>query len=144
MLEGFLAFNGALSSGTLNAGVREQIALAVAGENECNYCASAHTFVAKGAGIDAAEAALNLAGSATDPRVSAIIGFARTVVRSRGQVEGIASALNELRDISVTDAEIVEILAHVGLNLFTNYFNHVADTEIDFPFVTAAVKTSAA
>ena len=66
---------------------REQIALAVAGENECDYCASAHSFVAKSSGIDAAEAALNLAGSATDPKVAAIIGFARDVVRSRGLLE---------------------------------------------------------
>ena len=144
VLEGFLAFNGALSSGRLNAGVREQIALAVAGENECDYCASAHSFVAKSSGIDAAEAALNLAGSATDPKVAAIIGFARDVVRSRGLLEDPASSLNELRNAGLTDAEIVETLAHVGLNLFTNYFNHVANTEIDFPFVTAVAKKSAA
>ena len=144
VLEGFLAFNGALSTGLLTAGVREQIALAVAGENECDYCASAHSFVAKASGIDAVEAALNLAGSATDPRVAAIIRFARDVVRSRGLLEEPASSLNELRNAGLTDAEIVETLAHVGLNLFTNYFNHVADTEIDFPFVAAATSKSAA
>ena len=144
VLEGFLAFNGALSTGLLTAGVREQIALAVAGENECDYCASAHSFVAKASGIDAVEAALNLAGSATDPRVAAIIRFARDVVRSRGLLEEPASSLNELRNAGLTDAEIVETLAHVGLNLFTNYFNHVANTEIDFPFVTAVAKNSAA
>jgi alkylhydroperoxidase family enzyme len=57
---------------------------------------------------------------------------------------GNASALNELRNAGVSDAEIVEILAHVGLNLFTNYFNHVADTEIDFPLVTTATSKSVA
>ncbi len=143
-LEGFLAFNGALGSGILSAAVREQIALAVAGENSCDYCASAHTFVAKAAGIDASEAARNLVGTATDPRVAAIIGFARDVVRSRGLLADPARSLNELRDAGLTEAEIVETLAHVGLNLFTNYFNHVANTEIDFPFVTAAANKSAA
>jgi len=144
VLEGFLAFKGALDSGLLTAGVREQIALAVAGENECDYCASAHSFVAHRAGVDTAEAALNLAGSATDPRVAAVIGFALDVVRSRGHLEAPASSLNELRTAGLTDAEIVETLAHIGLNLFTNYFNHVANTEIDFPFVTAVAKNSAA
>ena len=143
-LEGFLAFNGALGSGILSAAVREQIALAVAGESTCDYCASAHTFVAKSAGIDGSEAARNLAGTATDPRVAAIISFARDVVRSRGLLADPARSLNELRDAGLTEAEIVETLAHVGLNLFTNYFNHVADTEIDFPFVTAAANKSAA
>ena len=143
-LEGFLAFNGALSSGLLSAAVREQIALAVAGENSCDYCASAHTFIAKAAGVDATEAARNLAGSATDPKVAAILGFARDVVRSRGLLADPAHSLNELRDAGLTEAEIVETLAHVGLNLFTNYFTHVANTEIDFPFVTAAASKSAA
>ncbi len=144
VLEGFLAFNGALGSGVLTAGVREQIALAVAGENACDYCASAHSFLAKAAGIDSAETTLNLVGVATDPRVATIIGFARDVVRSRGLLEDPASSLNDLRNAGLTDAEIVETLAHVGLNLFTNYFNHVADTEIDFPFVTAVAENSAA
>jgi AhpD family alkylhydroperoxidase len=143
-LEGFLAFGGALSTGILSAGLSEQIALAVAGENNCDYCASAHTLMAKGAGIGAAEASLNLAGKASDPKVSAILKFARTVVQSRGRDPANASSLNELRTQGVSDGEIVEILAHVGLNLFTNYFNHVADTEIDFPFVTAAAKQSVA
>ncbi len=144
VLEGFFAFKGALGSGVLTAGVREQIALAVAGESACDYCASAHSFVAKAAGIDLAETTLNLAGVATDPRVAAIIGFARDVVRSRGLLADPAKSLNVLRNAGVTDAEIVETLAHVGLNLFTNYFNHVVNTEIDFPFVTAAAKTSVA
>lgn len=142
VLDGYLAFNGALASGALDAGIREQIALAVAGENDCNYCSSAHTLLAKHAGIDKAEAALNLTGKATDPDVAVMIDFAREVVRSRGHVR--ETALSELRAVGITDAEIVEILAHVGLNLFTNYFNHVADIEIDFPFVPATTKAGAA
>ncbi len=67
-------------------------------------------------------------------------GAAADIVRSRGLLVDPASSLNELRKVGLTEAEIVETLAHVGLNLFTNYFNHVANTEIDFPFVTAAAK----
>jgi len=55
-----------------------------------------------------------------------------------------ASSLNALRNEGVSDGEIVEILAHIGLNLFTNYFNHVAGTEIDFPYVTDDVKKNVA
>ena len=144
VLEGYLAFNGALNAGFLSASLREQIALTVAGENKCDYCASAHTVLAKGTGISASEARLNLAAEATDPRIATILRFARTVVRSRGRFPESASSLNELRNVGVSDGEIVEILAHIGLNLFTNYFNHVADTEIDFPYVTADVKINVA
>lgn len=136
VLEGFLAFTGALDAGFLSPGQREQIALAVAGANQCDYCASAHTFVAQGAGVHKSEAALNLLGSATDPKTDAILKFVRAVVSSRGQLPESARTLNELSNAGVSDGEIVEVLAHISLNLFTNYFNHVVKTEIDFPLVT--------
>lgn len=144
VLEGFLAFNGALDAGELSPALREQIALAVAGANRCDYCASAHTAVARGAGVDRIEAALNLDAVATDPRIDAILKFARAVVTLRGRLPEASSDLNALRNAGVSDAEIVEILAHVGLNLFTNYFNHVVETEIDFPIVSASGDRSAA
>jgi alkylhydroperoxidase family enzyme len=46
--------------------------------------------------------------------------------------------LGAVRDAGFTEEEIVEIIAHVGMNLFTNYFNHIAGTEVDFPFVSTA------
>ena len=143
VLEGFLAFSGALGGGELGAALREQIALTVAGENSCDYCASAHTYLAKSARISDAEASLNLQGRATDPKVQKILSFVQDVVRSRGTLDDGGSALNSLRNAGVSDGEIVEILAHIGINLFTNYFNHVAQTEIDFPFVTAAASYAA-
>lgn len=33
----------------------------------------------------------------------------------------------------LTDAEIAEIIATTALSIFTNYFNHVAGTAVDFP-----------
>ena len=32
-----------------------------------------------------------------------------------------------------SEGEVAEIVANVALNIFTNYFNHVAETEVDFP-----------
>ena len=135
VLEGFLAFSGSLGSGVLDARIREQIALAVAGKNGCDYCASAHTVLAAGVGIAQDEAANNLRGKASDPKTQAILNFALSVVAQRGKTS--PEQLTQLRDADVSDAEIVEILANVAINLFTNYFNHVARTEIDFPFVAA-------
>jgi len=137
-LEGYLAFNGALEGGSLSPALREQIALAIAGENACNYCASAHTFIARNVGIDPSEASLNLQGKASDTSKAVVLGFVTDLVRNRGQLPDPAGALNELRNAGYTDRELVEILAHVSLNLFTNYFNHVAGTEVDFPFVSTA------
>ena len=33
----------------------------------------------------------------------------------------------------MNDAEILEVIASVALNIFTNYLNLTADTDIDFP-----------
>ena len=142
VLSGFLGFNGALAEGVLSAGLREQIALAMAGENACDYCASAHTMIAKGAGVDEAEAARNLRGEASDAKVAAILSFVRTVVQTRAKVA--SNDVAALREAGVSDEELVEIIAHIGANTFTNYFNHIAGTEIDFPLVSTTSGNQAA
>lgn len=136
VLEGFLAFNGALSKGVLPAALREQIALTIAGANHCDYCASAHTAVGKHAGLDHDELARNLRGESQDSATRAVLGFVRKVVDRRGRVED--ADISALRGAGYGDDAIVEIIAHVGLNLFTNYFNHIAGTDIDFPVVRTA------
>jgi alkylhydroperoxidase family enzyme len=70
-------------------------------------------------------------GTASDERTTAVLSFARKLVANLGRVppEDIAEA----KAASLGDAEIVEITAAVAINLFTNYLNLAADTEIDFP-----------
>ena len=143
-LQAYLAFGGALDGASLSAEVREQIALTVAGVNACDYCASAHTFIAKSLGVSAEEAGQNLNGQATDPKTAAMLAFAGEAVRNRATFADNAKALNELRSAGVSDAEIVEIIAVIALNIFTNYFNHLAGTEVDFPFVDSNASRSAA
>ena len=144
VLQAYLAFGGALESASLSAKLREQIALTVAGVNACDYCASAHTFIAKSLGVSADEAAQNLSGRAADPKTAAILEFAGEAVRNRATFADNASAIDRLRDAGVSDAEIVEIVAVIAINIFTNYFNHLAGTEVDFPFVDSSASRSAA
>ena len=37
------------------------------------------------------------------------------------------------RSAGYSDAAVAEVVAHVSLNVLTNFFNSVAETEIDFP-----------
>ena len=142
VLEGFLAFNTALGQGTLPATLREQVALTVAGANGCDYCASAHTALGKGVGLSQDELARNLDGRSTDPKVQATLDFVRSVLTNRGQVDD--SAIGALRNAGYGDAEIVEIVAHIAANIFTNYFNIIAGTDIDFPVVETSQVARAA
>jgi len=60
--EGYLNFSGALANGKLSPALREQVALTVAGINNCDYCASAHTAIGKKAGVADKELASSVAG----------------------------------------------------------------------------------
>ncbi len=140
-LAAYLAQAEALATGSLTAALREQIALVTAGENGCDYCASAHTLTGKGAGLTAAEAANNLLGRSENTKTQAALEFARAVLKNRGRVSD--TQLATVRAAGFGDAEVVEIVAHVGMNVFTNYFNHVANTVIDFPLVSATTKLAA-
>ncbi len=142
VLEGFLALNASLGKGQLPAGLREQIALAVAGANGCDYCASAHTAIGKGAGVSAEELAKSLHGQSGDTKVQAALSFARRTVAARGRVDD--SDLQSLRAAGFSEGEVIEIVTHIGVNLFTNYFNHIAETDIDFPVVTTPQDAKAA
>lgn len=138
-LRGYLGFAQALGGGTLSPRLREQIALAVAGANQCEYCAAAHAYLGGKLGVSPQEAEANLAGSSSDPKVEAALEFSRQVVARRGWVGD--EEVQRLLEAGYGDAELVEIVATVALNLFTNYFNHVAQTEVDFPRVELPVTT---
>ena len=141
-LEGYLNFSGALGAGALSPQLREQIALVTAGVNQCDYCASAHTLMGKGTGLDEDELQRNLNGEATDSKTQVALSFAKKVVQARGVVTN--DDLAELHSAGFNDEETIEIVAHIGLNLFTNYFNHIAETEVDFPLVSTADVANAA
>ena len=136
VLRFYLNQSEALGGGFLAAALREQIALAVAGANQCDYCASAHTLLAKGAGVKEAELASNLAGYSSDAKTQAALDFAKAIVHARGHVSD--EQLQNVRNAGYSEAEVVEIIAHVAMNLFTNYFNHIAATVIDFPQASTA------
>lgn len=131
VLSAYLGFAGVLAGGLLGAKLHEQIALAVAQANGCDYCLAAHSLIGKGAGLDAAEIATARVGTPTDPRTAGVLILARRLVQTHGHAT--ASDIAQARAASINDAEILEVIAAVALNVFTNYLNLTADTDIDFP-----------
>lgn len=142
VLASYVAQNEALAGGTLPAALREQVALTVARLNACDYCASAHTLIGKGAGLTPEQAANALQGRASDARTQAALDFVTAVVEKRGHVG--SAELESLRSAGYEDAQVVELVAHVALNVFTNYFNSIAGTKVDFPLVRTASSNLAA
>jgi uncharacterized peroxidase-related enzyme len=133
-LEGYLSLNGALAKGALSSATRERIALAVAQINGCGYCLAAHSYLGKNVGkLSDTEIAANRSGRSEDVKANAAVMFAVKVAKDRGGVSDADFAA--VRAAGYTDAEIIEIVAHVALNTLTNYVNEVFKTEVDFPVV---------
>jgi uncharacterized peroxidase-related enzyme len=132
-LQSMWAAFGALGKGTLGARLGEQLAVAIANRNRCEYCLAAHTVLGQKAGATAAEMSAAQIGQATDGKTAAALTFALKVVEQRAQLTDADVA--SLREVGFTDEQIVEIVAHVALNLFTNYINVALDIPVDFPKV---------
>jgi uncharacterized peroxidase-related enzyme len=133
-LAGTIALDGALARGRFDARTRERIAIAVAEENGCGYCLSAHTFIGKELlRVDDGELTAARDARSSDPKVDAALQFAVAVVRARGHVSDAVVAA--VRAAGHDDAAIVELVALVAINTLTNYLNNVIETPIDFPSV---------
>lgn len=127
---------GAFSHGSIPAKIGEQIAVAVANRNACEYCLAAHTALGRKAGATAEEMASAQIGVSNDPKTAAALRFATQLVQARGQVS--AADVNAARDAGFTDNEIVEIVGLVALNIFTNYVNVAFAVPVDFPAIPLA------
>jgi uncharacterized peroxidase-related enzyme len=130
-LQAYLQFSGSLATGLLSAKERELIALAVGQSNSCDYCLAAHSALGKMAGLTAEQIRDARLGNAVDSKNEALVRFSKKLVNERGQVSD--DDLNTLRRFGFDDGHVAEIVANVAVNIFTNYFNHVAETDIDFP-----------
>jgi uncharacterized peroxidase-related enzyme len=136
-LQGYLGMSGALDKGALPAATRERIALAIAEQNGCGYCLSAHTYIGKHlAKLDDGEIAANRRGDSHDAKAAAAVRFAVSVLRKRGHLDD--AELSAVRAAGYDDAQLVEIVQHVALNVWTNFLNNVGGTAIDFPVVQLA------
>lgn len=133
-LEAYLGFSGALGKGRFTDAQRELAALASAGENGCDYCASAHSTLGKMAGLDAADMRHVLDGGHLNGADGQIVATTRKIVGQRGVLSD--DDVEQFYAAGFDQGHLVELVAITALNIFTNYFNHIADTEIDFPVVT--------
>jgi uncharacterized peroxidase-related enzyme len=132
-LDGYFALKKSLSRGRLTNRQREILSLAVGQEDGCRYCLSAHTKSSKAAGMNEADVVKARSGDGDDPFERALASFAKAIVRERGHLSN--EELESARKAGIDDGLVIEVIANVTLNTFTNYVNEVADTEIDFPVV---------
>ena len=132
-LRAFLGLHTIANEGSLDLQTRERIALGLAEQNACEYCVSAHSAIGRKAGLSSAEIEANRAGGSEDAKAAIAVKFARSLAEHNGEVT--TAELLEVREAGYSDAEIVEIITHVGMNVMTNILGKASRVEIDFPKV---------
>lgn len=134
VLQGFFGLSDAADKTSLNPKLREQISLVVSQANNCNYCLSAHSAIAKAAGLNDESILQARKGEAQDTKTQAILNFAKTIVDKKGHLS--SSEVEKLKSAGINDTELVEIILIVSLTMFTNYFNNITEPKVDFPIVS--------
>lgn len=136
-LRAFLGLHGVANEGSLDAQTRERIALAVAQQNSCEYCLSAHTAIGRKAGLNNEEIAANRAGTSQDEKAAVAVKLARSLVEHDGDIT--TAELLEARAAGYSESDIVEIITHVGMNILTNILGKASRVAIDFPKVSVSL-----
>ncbi|HLG39409.1 MAG TPA: carboxymuconolactone decarboxylase family protein [Chitinophagaceae bacterium] len=137
VLNGYLSFSGALGDSKIGAKLGEQIALAVAEANQCEYCLSAHSYIGdKMLGIDKDILSSSREANTGNQKADAALVFTQALVKKKGLVTD--EDVNKVFAAGFSEGEVAEIVAHTALNIFTNYINNTAKTVIDFPRIELA------
>jgi uncharacterized peroxidase-related enzyme len=133
-LKAFLGLHTIANEGSLDAPTKERIALALAEQNACEYCVSAHTAIGRKAGLSNAEMDANRAGDSQDAKAATAVKLAKALAEHNGEIT--TAELLEARNAGYSESDIVEIITHVGMNVMTNILGKASRVEIDFPKVS--------
>jgi uncharacterized peroxidase-related enzyme len=133
-LKSVLAADAVLAAGTLTKRDQEVIKLVISAASGCEYCVAGHSHLARLAGVKPDVLEQIREGQPTgDARRDELVGFVRKLQQSSGTVSDEDFAA--IKAAGYSDAQLVEISLAFATTVFTNVFNRINDTEIDFPAV---------
>jgi uncharacterized peroxidase-related enzyme len=133
-LKAILQAEAVLAAGTLSKQDQETIKLTVSEVTGCDYCAAARSLLGKLAGLKPDVLSQIRAGTPTgDAKRDALVRFVRTLMQTRGTISD--EQFSAIKAAGYTDAQLVDISLAIALIVFTNVFNRINDTAIDFPAV---------
>ncbi len=130
VLKAFVFWERSIEEGRLTPGEREKIALAVAEINGASYSLSAHSMLGRQVGLTDEEISLARQAKARDRKTQSLLQFTQLLVLQRGDIS--EEDLSAVAKAGFSQSEIIEIVANVGVNIFSNYLNNLARTDEDF------------
>lgn len=140
-LPAYLAFDEALGKGVFSAKERQAVFLIVSEVNECHYCQSAHTAIAKMNGFTEEQTLQLRAATIPDERLNALTTLAADIVKHRGHPS--ARALQTFKDVGFGPDALVELVALIGYKTIANYLHNITEFPIDFPVAKSLELSSA-
>jgi uncharacterized peroxidase-related enzyme len=133
-LKAVLAADAVLAVGSLTKSDQEVIKLVISAAGGCDYCVAAHNHLANLAGVKPEVLKQIREGQPTGyAKRDALVGFVRKLAQSSGTISDDDFAA--IKAAGYSDAQLVEISLAFATTVFTNVFNRINDTEIDFPAV---------
>jgi AhpD family alkylhydroperoxidase len=124
LLRGYVDLSRAMKRSHLDRRISERISLAVQEWLGCDYCVAAHSKAARALGLSEADIQMARQGTASDPKIAALVAFGQQVFAS--PAETTDEQVDELRELGYTDEQIAEVVGLVALNVLTGAFNLVA------------------
>jgi len=132
-LSSFLAFSGNAGKGVFSNKEIEAIKLATSQANNCVYCKSAHTAIAKMNGFTDEEAAQLRTATIADEKLNVLTTLASEVASKAGHVN------DEIKErffaLGYDEKALIEFVSVVISVTFTNYAYALTQVEVDFPVV---------
>ena len=134
-LTAVLNVDGVLASGSLSKQELETIKLLVSVVAGCDYCVAAHSLLGKLTGLSQDVLRQIRHGESTgDAKRDALIRFVRTIVQTSGTID--VAEFDAIKAAGYSDAQLVDISLAIAVTSFTNIFNRINDTTVDFPAVS--------
>ncbi len=131
-LKTMLQADGVLAAGSLSKQDQETIKLVVSAVAGCDYCVAAHSMLGKMTGLTPqALQQIRLGLPTGDDKRDALVSFVRKLQQSHGTIP--VAQFAAIKAAGYSDQQLVEISLAIAVTVFTNVFNRINDTEIDFP-----------
>jgi AhpD family alkylhydroperoxidase len=142
VVEGVSALFGLLlQRGSLSPIEKQVVALTASRENACHYCVAAHSTLAVAAKMDPVDLrALRDGQPLSNSKLETLRQFTLTLIKKQGWPS--TEDLNSFYAVGFTRAQLLEVIAWIGLKVITNYTNHIAQTPVDSLFASQVWKAS--
>ncbi|MEM8998721.1 MAG: carboxymuconolactone decarboxylase family protein [Bacteroidota bacterium] len=133
-LANYLALSNAKIS--LNAKQKEVVNLAVSQVNNCLYCLSAHTAIAKMNGFTEDQIMEIRSGRASfDTKLDTLARLARNITETRGVTD--TKVIADFFAAGWTKENLIDTIVLVGDKTISNYINNTTKIPVDFPLASA-------